>query len=199
MQRMETAPAMPLSATSRLINTADWAVDKQPPHRYLNNLCLPLVQSLTSDPVWPNTGLRFFFQTAATSIIRCRSHQSTSIWHQEMSQWFFGLKSVRWPPYRQDAAEWGNKERISESRQTKSRQAATTHKKTDGELLRAGRAPQRLVTGLVMSMSASCSVIVGHDRRLSRPFTLLVPEMATTTAEKRKKNPASFLPSATGD
>ena len=72
-------------------------------------------------------------------------------------------------------------------------------KKTDGELLRAGRAPQRLVTGLVMSMSASCSVIVGHDRRLSRPFTLLVPEMATTTAEKKKKNPASFLPSATGD
>ena len=64
------------------------------------------------------------------------------------------------------------------------------------ELLRAGRAPQRLVTGLVMSMSASCSVIIGHDHRLSRPFTLLVPEMATTA---EKKNPASFLPSATGD
>ena len=60
------------------------------------------------------------------------------------------------------------------------------------ELLRAGRAPQRLVTGLVMSMSASCSVIVGHDRRLSRPFTLLVPEMATT-AEKKKSGVVSSL------
>ena len=91
MQRMETAPAMPLSATSRLINTADWAVDKQPPHRYLNNLCLPLVQSLTSDPVWPNTGLRFFFkllqlQSSDVALIKVR-RSDTKKYRSDFSGW----------------------------------------------------------------------------------------------------------------